>query len=90
MIEAQAQFLTQAIKHVETEGAIALTPIRKQVDQFTNWVQTQSAKTTMNKGCRSWWTDDGGYNHVVWPATSVDYRLMLSDFRPEHFDFLRA
>ena len=86
MIEAQARFVTHAIRYVESSGATSLAPKVEQVDRFTAWIQARSAKTTMNKGCRSWWTDEGGYNHVVWPSTSVEYRMMLADFRPEHFE----
>lgn len=86
MIEAECGFVLKALEHLRDRGGRWLSPKPAETERFCNDIQRQWAKTTQNKGCVSWWTDGAGYAHANWPLSSVDYRLMLQEFVPSHFD----
>ena len=69
------------------EGHAALSPKAAEADRFCDGVQAQLGRTTQNQGCVSWWSDGKGYGHANWPSSSVEYRLMLQRFAPDHFEF---
>jgi cation diffusion facilitator CzcD-associated flavoprotein CzcO len=87
MIESGVAFTMKAIEHVERNRATGLHPRPEAVDSFTRFIDDTTAGTTVNKGCTSWWTESG-QNHAVWPESSVTFRLMLNQLRPEDFDLL--
>jgi cation diffusion facilitator CzcD-associated flavoprotein CzcO len=86
MIEAECAFVVKALKHLTESSRRRLSPKAEEVDRFCRGVQQQYAKTTQNKGCVSWWSDGKGYAHANWPSSSVEYRLMLQQFVPDHFE----
>ena len=87
MIEAECAYVVRAMRYVETEGHAALSPKAAEADRFCDGVQAQLGRTTQNQGCVSWWSDGKGYGHANWPSSSVEYRLMLQRFAPDHFEF---
>jgi cation diffusion facilitator CzcD-associated flavoprotein CzcO len=87
MIEAECAYVVRAMRHVETHGHAALSPRAAEADRFCDGVQAQLGRTTQNRGCVSWWSDGKGYGHANWPSSSVEYRLMLQRFAPDHFEF---
>ena len=87
MIEAECAYVVRAMRHVETHGHAALSPKAAEADRFCDGVQAQLGRTTQNRGCVSWWSDGKGYGHANWPSSSVEYRLMLQRFAPDHFEF---
>lgn len=90
MIEAACEFAVSTIAYMEREKKRIIAPKEEQVDAFCDDMQKRFARTTINKGCASWWTDDNGYTHASWPSSSLEYRMMLNDFVPSHFDFAAA
>lgn len=86
MIEAECGFVLKALDYLRERGGRWLSPRPAEAERFCNEVQRQFAGTTQNKGCVSWWTDGAGYAHANWPSSSVEYRLMLQQFVPSHFD----
>ncbi|PCI32502.1 MAG: 4-hydroxyacetophenone monooxygenase [Alphaproteobacteria bacterium] len=86
MIEQQSKYILKAINKMDSENINYINPKQKLIDQFTNRIQIATAKTTHNKGCTSWWSDGQGYNHSVWPESSITYRMMMRDFNIDHFD----
>ncbi|MGE0830092.1 MAG: flavin-containing monooxygenase [Hyphomonadaceae bacterium] len=89
-IEAACGYIIKAIKYMHENGHAAMTPKLNEVLDFSEEIQRKYSKTTQNKGCVSWWTDGKGYTHAMWPSSSVEYRLMMGQFIPEHFDFRKA
>jgi cation diffusion facilitator CzcD-associated flavoprotein CzcO len=89
MIEAGARYAAAVIDGVSSRDLGAVHPRNDQIDMFLDRIDTVSATTAMNHGCRSWWTKNG-QNEVVWPESSVTYRMMLREFRPEHFEMVAS
>jgi cation diffusion facilitator CzcD-associated flavoprotein CzcO len=87
MIEAECAWVVRALGRMHAHGHAVIAPKRPHADRFCDEVQAQLARTTLNRGCVSWWSDGKGYGHANWPSSSVEYRLMLQRFAPDHFDF---
>tara|TARA_B100000678_G_C18226030_1_gene508897 strand:- start:3546 stop:4997 length:1452 start_codon:yes stop_codon:yes gene_type:complete len=87
VIEAGVEFAVDTIRYMDREGKAVIVPKDEEIEAFCDEVQDKFRHTTINKGCTSWWTDDNGYTHASWPASSLDYRMMLHQFVPGHFNF---
>lgn len=88
-IEPQADYAVRAVEKMRIDGISALNPKQEFVDKFTRNVQDRFKLTTHSKGCTSWWSDETGFNHSLWPASSVDYRSLLTDIELVEFDVKR-
>jgi cation diffusion facilitator CzcD-associated flavoprotein CzcO len=90
MIEAECAYVIRVLTYMRQSGHAVLSPKAAEADRFCDEIQAQLAHTTQNRGCVSWWSDGKGYGHANWPSSSVEYRLMLQRFAPDHFDFRQA
>ena len=87
-IEAQADFMLGMLQRMNREEIAALHPRQEQVDAFTRHVEELFSGTTHSKGCTSWWSDQTGFNHSIWPGSSDDYRAMLKNVALEEFEII--
>ncbi|MDB5430857.1 MAG: 4-hydroxyacetophenone monooxygenase [Caulobacter sp.] len=90
MIEAGCVFAIKALKYLNDNGLAAMTPKMGEVVAFCEDVQKKFKRTTLNRGCTSWYTDGSGYTHANWPSSSLEYRMLMNQLAPEHFDFSQA
>jgi cation diffusion facilitator CzcD-associated flavoprotein CzcO len=88
MIEAGSRFAARMIAHVAASGGVGIHPSEDAAARFTSLVDRATASSPVNQGCRSWWTSEG--NHVLWPLSSINYRVMLSRFMPADFTALAS
>lgn len=86
MIERQSDYITRALDLMQKKNAHSLQPRQEKADAFGERVQLATAKTTHNKGCSSWWSDEQGYNHSIWPESSLTYKMLLKHVEWEDFD----
>jgi len=85
-IEAQADYAVSSIKKMQAAGLTSLNPKQASVDAFTRDVEGHFAQTTHSKGCSSWWTDQTGFNHSIWPGSSDEYRELLAELDLADFE----
>ncbi|WP_394934849.1 flavin-containing monooxygenase [uncultured Ilumatobacter sp.] len=85
MIEAASTFAVDVIEDTEASDSVGVHPRTEEVNMFTDRVDRATSTTTANQGCNSWWTA-GGVSHVLWPESSVTYRMMLRDIDTRHFE----
>lgn len=78
-IEVQADYATHMVGQLRKMGIVSMHPKQEAVDAFTRDVEERFADTTHSKGCTSWWTDQTGYNHSIWPGSSDDYRALFAN-----------
>ncbi|MGC0364427.1 cation diffusion facilitator CzcD-associated flavoprotein CzcO [Rhodococcus sp. 27YEA15] len=84
-MEAQLDYLVEAIKTVVDRDLIALD-VRKDVEDAYNVdIQKRLAKTTWNSGCSSWYLTESGFNATMFPGFATQYTnqlktLKLSDY----------
>ena len=88
-IEPAADFAVRAVEQMSRDGITALSPKQEAVDAFTSEVRDRFKGTTHSKGCTSWWTDATGFNHSIWPGSSVEFRKLLTSLDLDEFDVTR-
>ncbi|MCV6625234.1 MAG: NAD(P)/FAD-dependent oxidoreductase, partial [Cellvibrionaceae bacterium] len=77
MIERQSDYIMRTLEMMQVKHASTIAPKQVAADAFCERVQQATAKTTHNKGCSSWWADEQGYNHSIWPESSITYKMLL-------------
>jgi cation diffusion facilitator CzcD-associated flavoprotein CzcO len=76
MIEAQARYVLDAIKLVESRGARALRVRREAQERFQADIQQKLADGVWTTGgCTSWYLDAKGVNRTIWPGFTWKYWL---------------
>jgi cation diffusion facilitator CzcD-associated flavoprotein CzcO len=87
VIESGAAFVSQALLYMQKEGLVEVEPRKEWIDSFRTEILDRFSKTTQNKGCRSWWTNDNGFPHASWPGSSISYRALLQHLSPRELTF---
>jgi cation diffusion facilitator CzcD-associated flavoprotein CzcO len=85
-VESQAHFAVSALELLRQGDIGTLNPRQEFVDAFTRHVRGIFRTTTHGKGCTSWWSDQTGFNHSIWPGTSDAYRSLHSEIDLTEFD----
>jgi cation diffusion facilitator CzcD-associated flavoprotein CzcO len=89
MIEAQIDYILQALRAVQSHRAAAVDVRREACDRYNAELQRKMQHTVWNAGgCRSWYLDDKGRNVTLWPDFTWRFRLMTRRFDEEHYDFI--
>ncbi len=85
MIEAQANYIIQALKHL-SRGVVRSLEVRTDVqEKFSTEVQDKLQGTVWTSGCSSWYQAASGKNFAIWPDYTFRYRerceqLNMSDY----------
>ena len=83
MIEAQVNYLMQALRHRRAQGAATLEPTPKAQTRFIADIDrgTEGSVWTAG-GCVSWYLDSTGRNSTLWPGSVRAYQRRLAHFEP--------
>jgi cation diffusion facilitator CzcD-associated flavoprotein CzcO len=75
MIESQTSYLLDALRLVDANRAVAIDTRRDRQDAFNATVQKRLEGSVWSAGgCASWYMDENGRNHTVWPDYTFRYR----------------
>jgi cyclohexanone monooxygenase len=90
-IEAQARYVVQAIRTTRSTGAQALTVRHDATDRFMAEIRTRFTRTVWAPGnCRNWYQSASPSGTVLWPDSTLRYRLRLRTLRRDDYEFLPA
>ncbi|MEX0297428.1 MAG: flavin-containing monooxygenase, partial [Kordiimonas sp.] len=86
IIEAQADYILQAINYV-TKTSRKTVNVKKEVaDAFNADLQKQLKDTIWSSSnCRSWYQDADGRIFTLWPKGTVSFKRALSKFDPDEY-----
>lgn len=87
-IEPASDFAVQAIEELRAKNVVGLHPTKASVDAFTQNVRDRFEHTTHSKGCTSWWSEQTGYNHSIWPGSSVEFCELLAELDWDDFEVI--
>jgi cation diffusion facilitator CzcD-associated flavoprotein CzcO len=87
-IEPAADFAVRTIQQMSRDGIVALHPKQESVDAFTREVRERFEGTTHSKGCTSWWSEPSGFNHSIWPGSSVEFRELFTSLELNDFEVI--
>ena len=79
MIEAQVDYLADALRQMEARGIGAIEARREVQDAYNERLQSDLAGTVWNSGgCASWYLDERGRNTTLWPTFTFRFRKQLA------------
>ncbi|OBF17508.1 4-hydroxyacetophenone monooxygenase [Mycobacterium kubicae] len=85
MLESQADYVLEAIRHAATHGARWLDVRPAAHDEYNDDLQRSLKKTVWQRGCDSWYVTEAGKNTNNWPSFTFDYRRQTRFFDPVHY-----
>jgi cation diffusion facilitator CzcD-associated flavoprotein CzcO len=89
MIESQLNYLLDAMRLLDENGAVAIDTRRDRQDAFNATVQRRFAGSVWTEGgCASWYLDEHGKNRVLWPRHTFVYRRRTRKVRPSDHELL--
>ncbi len=74
MIEAQVQYVIDALRQMDREQVAAIAPKDSVQLEFNEKIQAKMENTVWGAGCKSWYQTADGHNAAIWPDTTVKYR----------------
>jgi len=87
IIEAQVQYLRDAIRTMNANRYAAVEPTAEATQEWNADIQRRMQRTVWNTGgCSSWYLDDHGRNTILWPRTTFAFRGLLSRFDVAAYD----
>ncbi|WP_280236087.1 flavin-containing monooxygenase [Nocardia cyriacigeorgica] len=77
-MEAQINYLTEAIGLILHRNLRTLEVRRDRQDRYNKRLQQRLSATTWNSGCRSWYLTDDGFNATMFPGFGTQYARQLA------------
>jgi hypothetical protein len=89
MIEAQANYVSDAIAHLARRPGAALDVDAIVQREYNIALQQRLARTVWNTGgCSSWYRTRDGLNTTLWPDFTFVFRHRLRRFDPASYHWL--
>lgn len=84
--EAQAGYILQAVQTLLRRN-LRYIDVRKDVQNAWHArLQSRMKYTSWTSGCRSWYLDEHGENHTLYPGLASEYVLSVRRFKLEKYD----
>jgi cation diffusion facilitator CzcD-associated flavoprotein CzcO len=71
MIETQVRHIMRCLRELDAGQTINVKASAE--GEFNDWVQAKLRGTVWQTGCRSWYLDEDGRNHTLWPGFTFTY-----------------
>lgn len=89
MIESQIDYVMDALRRLDAEGAVACDPSPGAQAAFNETLQRRMRGTVWTKGgCASWYLDAHGRNTTLWPGSSWTFRRATRRFDAVEYELL--
>ena len=86
MAESQINYIVQALKTMDGQGAAVAEVRRDAEESYNRDIQKQLEGTVWNTGCSSWYVDQHGRNVTLWPDWTFRFRQRTSRFDAESYE----
>ncbi len=87
MVEAQIEYVLQALRTLAARGASVLEVRRAAQEAYDARVQAQLDDTVWNAGgCSSWYRDADGRNFALWPTHTFTFRRQTVRFDADAYE----
>ena len=85
MIEAQIQYVLDALKHMRRAGwkSIDVNPDAQRA--YNASLQAKLGDSVWQSGCRSWYVNENGRNTTLWPGFTWQFRQQTRRFDAEQY-----
>jgi cation diffusion facilitator CzcD-associated flavoprotein CzcO len=91
MIEAQIQYVADALRTLRERGATTVEVRDEAVEAYDAEIQERLQGSVWNTGgCASWYLDEHGRNSVIWPGFTWPYKRRTLRFDAEAYELRTA
>ena len=91
MIEAQVNYVMQAVQHVLKHRGSTLDVKADVQARFNQKLQSRLDEAVWSAGgCKSWYLDEFGKNRTLWPSFTFEYWMRTRKFEPEKYALAAA
>ncbi len=88
MIEAQVDYVLQALRAMEHRGARSIEPRPAAQSAYNARIQSELAGTVWSAGgCTSFYLDDSGRNTTLWPHRAAKFRSAVRRFDETEYEY---
>ncbi|MDA3919386.1 MAG: NAD(P)/FAD-dependent oxidoreductase [Salinisphaera sp.] len=87
--EAQASYIADAVGVLLNQNLTALSVKPEVMSRYHHKLQRRMRRTSWTSGCKSWYLDEHGENHTLFPGLASEYAWSMRRFKPKEYD-LRA
>ena len=86
MIEAQIQYISEALLHLDANRLRSAEVKTRAHDGFNQKLQSDLKNTVWQRGgCHSWYQDAKGNNTLIWPDFTWTYILLMNTFDANNY-----
>ena len=91
VIEAQVQYVMEALRAMVTKGVATVEPRREVQDRFNATIKRQlDSSIWQTGGCGSWYLDQHGNNVTLWPDFTFRFKALTESFDAENYELERV
>ena len=87
--EAQARYITEAIRTLLNKDLTAIAVKPKVMRRYHEKLQNRMRYTSWTSGCESWYLDAHGENHTLFPGLATEYALSMRRFKLGEYEVAR-
>lgn len=87
--EAQARYITRAIRTLLDRDLTAIAVKPKIMRRYHEKLQNRMRYTSWTSGCQSWYLDENGENHTLFPGLATEYALSMRRFKLGEYEVAR-
>ena len=87
--EAQARYITQAIRTLLKQDLTAIAVKPNVMRRYHEKLQNRMRYTSWTSGCQSWYLDEHGENHTLFPGLATEYALSMRRFKLGEYEVAR-
>ncbi|MES1938720.1 FAD dependent oxidoreductase [Salinisphaera sp. T5B8] len=87
--EAQARYITQAIAKLLDDELTAIAVKPDIMQRYHEKLQNRMRYTSWTSGCQSWYLDEHGENHTLFPGLATEYALSMRRFKLGEYEVVR-
>ncbi len=86
MIESQVQYVLDALRHMDANGADTVQVRGGVAERYNAEIDKRMERTVWSTGCASWYLDETGRNATLWPDWTWRFRQRTARFDPSEFE----
>ncbi|MGM0564931.1 MAG: NAD(P)-binding domain-containing protein [Pseudomonadota bacterium] len=84
--EAQAQYITEAVETILKRDLKYVSVKQPVLSRYHQKLQKRMQYTSWTSGCQSWYLDEYGENHTLFPGLATEYALSARHFNIDEYD----
>ncbi len=88
-MEAQFHYIMSALNYMKKKSVASIEVKHERTREYNAFIQNKMKRTVYVSGCKSYFQTGNGMVFMLWPFTSLRFRLMTRKFDPENYELTK-